>query len=176
MTESEKRQFNDAYKKHTSYASEIIEAANKITKPMTRELDSCIERVLDTISMGNSSDINFGDLEVAVLKIPSLCYYLQSQIGNYALQGAVDELINDSLVIEELDKIRGERGDAREKMKRAEATCLSDRVAEALNKQICINLKETIVRADKVYEGIKKVLDARSRENEYNRKSQMYST
>ncbi len=176
MTENEKRQFNETYKKHTEYTAEIIEAANKITKPLTTELDNCIARVLNAVSDENGVEMNISDIEVAALKIPALCYYLQSKIGDYALRGAIDELMNDGLVIEQLDKIKGEKGDAREKMKRAEASCTSDRVAEALNKQICMNLKEAIVRADKVYEGIKKILDARMRENDYNRKSQMYST
>ena len=82
----------------------------------------------------------------------------------------------DAQVIETLETLRGEKGDSREKMKRAEASQLSDRIVEALNRQVANNIKEIIIRADKVYEGVKKLIDARSRENEYNRKSQKINT
>ena len=176
MTEKEKKTFNETYKAHSAFAQDILNAAEKITKPLTKDLDDCIEQVLKATMDSGMLILNFDELEKMALKIPALCYYLQGKVSEFALKNEIDELTVDAQVIEELDKIKGEKGDAREKMKRAEASCTSDRIVEALNKQISINLKETISRADKVYEGIKKILDARMRENEYNRKSQMFAT
>ncbi len=176
MTENERTLFNETYKQHSLFTTEIVKAAEKITKPLTQELDKCVEQIISATINDKEVQMNFDELERLALRIPALCYYLQTKVSEFAIKNEVDELMVDAQVIEELNKIKGERGDAREKMKRAEATCTSDRIVEVLNKQICLNLRDTITRADKVYEGLKKILDARMRENEFNRKSQMFAT
>lgn len=176
MTENEKTIFNNAYKKHSEYSKDIINAANNITKPYTQELEKCIEKILQACS-GETGQIvlNYDELEKLALKIPALCMYVQLKLNDFSLRSNIESLIIDAQVIETLNGFRGEKGDAREKMKRAEAEQLNDRIVETLDKQICSNLKDIIVRADKVYEGVKKIIDARMRENEYNRKSQQFN-
>jgi hypothetical protein len=175
MTEAERNLFNATYLKNTEYVKDIIGAASKITKPITHELDSCIESVLHACGREHGLALSYEELETLAIKIPALCLYIQSKLNDYSLRCEVEELLTNALVIDTLADLQGERGDAREKMKRAEAMQLNSRIVEALDRQVCANLKDTIVRADKVYEGIKKVLDAKMRENEYNRKSQKYT-
>lgn len=176
MTEQEKQIFNETYKEHAAYMKEILEAANKISKQITKELDSCVDFIIKKTTEVNTLEVDFAMMEVLVLRIPALCYYLQGKINDFGLQSEIDELITNEKVVEKIQELKGEKGDAREKMKRAEAFFTNDRIIEVLNKQIYINLKETIARADKVYEGLKKIMDARTRENEYNRKSQTFAT
>lgn len=176
MTEQEKQIFNETYKIHETYTKEILDAANKISKQITKELDACIDFVIKKTTDVTVLDIDFATMEVLALRIPALCYYLQGKINGFGLQSEIDELITNEKVVEKIQELRGEKGDAREKMKRAEASFTNDRVIEVLNKHIYMNLKETIARADKVYEGLKKIMDARTRENEFNRKSQMFAT
>lgn len=175
MTEAERNMFNATYSKNTEYTKDIIGAASKITKPITRELDNCIDFVLRACNNECGLTLSYEELEMFAVKIPALCLYIQSKLNDYSLRCAVEELLTNALVVDTLVELQGERGDAREKMKRAEAMQLNSRIVEALDRQICTNLKDAIVRADKVYEGIKKVLDSRMRENEYNRKSQKYT-
>jgi len=176
MTEQEKQVFNEIYKAHATYTKEIIEAANKISKQITKELDVCVDAIIKKTTESNNLNMDFATMEVLALRIPALCYFLQGKINDFGLQSEIDELITNEKVVEKIQELKGEKGDAREKMKRAEASFTNDRIIEVLNKQIYLNLKETITRADKVYEGLKKIMDARTRENEYNRKSQTFAT
>lgn len=176
MTENEKSIFNTTYKKHKDYSKDIVIAANNITKPYTQELEKCIDKILKACS-GETGQIalNYDELEKLALKIPALCLYVQMKLNDFSLRSNIESLVIDAQVIETLNGFRGEKGDAREKMKRAEAEQLNDRIVETLDKQVCNNLKDIITRADKVYEGVKKIIDARMRENEYNRKSQQFN-
>lgn len=176
MTEEKKKQINEKFKEYRDYTDDIAQSAKKISSGITKELDECIEEIMIKTKEGKLLNMTFGELEILALKIPALCYYIQTKLNNYALVSEIEELIIDERVMKRLDELKGEKGDAREKMKRAEAYFTDDRIVEILNKQIYSNLKESITRADKVYEGIKKILDARTRENEYNRKAQMYAT
>lgn len=176
MTEDRKQSVNEKFKEYKEYTDDIVQSAKKISCNITKELDTCIEKIIEKTQNEKVIEMDFGELEILALKIPSLCYYIQTKLNNYALTGEIEELIINEKVIYRLGELKGEKGDAREKMKRAEAYYTDDRIVELLNKQICLNLKESITRADKVYEGIKKILDARTRENEYNRKSQTYAT
>lgn len=168
--------FNEEYSKHTAYTKHVIDAANKITKPYTEELEKCIERVLQASRGNGTLDLDYAELEKLAVRIPSLCLYIQFRLNEYELRSNLESLLVDGQVVDALEELRGQKGDAREKMKRAEASQFKSRVVELLDAQVCANLKSIILRADKVYEGIKKILDARMRENEFNRKSQKYNT
>lgn len=174
MTDIEREKFNEVYKKHKDYSKDIIEVANKITKSYTSELENCISKILVACNNESQLGMNFDELEKMALKIPSLCLYIQIKLNDFTLRGNVEEIMINAQVMEYLESIKDQKGDSREKMKRAEASQFEDRIIEMLDKQICSNLRDIITRADKVYEGVKKIIDARMRENEYNRKSQQF--
>ena len=176
MNEYNKETLNAIYQQHRTCTIEIVEAARKITKKHTQELESCIAEVIVACREDGALKLTYDDLEKLAIKIPALCLYLQTMVNDYSLKSEIETLMIDAQVIETLETLRGEKGDSREKMKRAEASQLSDRIVEALNRQVANNIKEIIIRADKVYEGVKKLIDARSRKNEYNRKSQKINT
>ena len=174
--EFDRELFNEEYAKHSAYTKHVVEAANKITKPYTEELEKCIEKILQASRCAGSLELDYTELEKLAVRIPALCLYIQCKINEYELRSNIESLVVDSQVVEALEEFRGQKGDAREKMKRAEASQFKSRVVELLDAQVCSNLKNAILRADKVYEGVKKILDARMRENEFNRKSQKYTT
>lgn len=177
MTNIDRDKLNSTYKFHENELEMIMETANKITKPLTAEIEKCIGTVLTKCNeIENFDALNLEELERMAIKIPALCLFLQVKINEYSIKSSVEHLFVNTMVMNELEKIKVEKGEAREKMKRAEAICLNDRIVEELNKQICLNLRDVVTRADKVYEGVKKILDIRMRENEYNRKSQKFSS
>lgn len=65
----------------------------------------------------------------------------------------------------------GQKGCADERKRKAELLVLDERATSAANKAIVRGLQGYIDRADKVYEGIKKVMDFRAREGWFDRKS-----
>ena len=70
----------------------------------------------------------------------------------------------------QLAKLTGTKGAAEERKKKAEMTVLDERVQNAVNKLIIRSIQGCIDRADKVYEGVKKVMDFRSKEGFFDRK------
>ena len=175
MNQFDRDAFNEAYLEFSAYTKNITDAANKITKPHTAELETCIEQVLQMTRPGSSAEMDYDILERMAICIPSLCLYIQGKVNEYELRSDVESAIVDTQIVAELERIRGEKGDAKERMKKAEASQFKDRIVQLLDAQICSNYKTIIQRADKVYEGVKKVLDARARENDFNRKSQKFT-
>ena len=170
--------FNEEYLKFAAYTQPIVEAANKITKPHTAELEKCVDLVLKASRVDNGEELDYDLLERMAICIPSLCLYIQCKLNEYELRNDVEVAIIETQVVEELERIRQAeaKGNAPERLKKAEASQFKSRIVDVLDAQVCSNFKNMIQRADKVYEGIKKVLDARARENDFNRKSQKYNT
>ena len=76
----------------------------------------------------------------------------------------------DAKITVELSKLVGTKGAAEERKKKAEMAVLDERVQNAVNKLIIRGIQGCIDRADKVYEGVKKVMDYRSKEGWFDRK------
>ena len=165
------------YSEYTENSRNTVAFVKKITQEHTRELENIIRYVDKKCVAGENGlhiDLSYEELEMLAIKIPALCMNLQIKLNDFSVKSNITELLSDAVVIKELENIKGEKGEAREKMKRAEAHSVEDKIVDVIDKQICQNLKDVIVRADRVYEGIKKVIDGRIRENDYNRKSQQF--
>jgi hypothetical protein len=67
-------------------------------------------------------------------------------------------------------QVQGEKGTADERRKKAESVCITEKSLNQINKMMVKWLQGYIDRADKVYEGIKKVMDYRSKEGWFDRK------
>jgi hypothetical protein len=114
------------------------------------------------------------DLYCLVVKIPAECSYLQAKLN----EQSIDQALSACLVEQDItgrilsyrSEPRGVCGDARERQRRAEHEEQNRLLAVQARKQIVKALTAQIERADKVYEGIKKVVDALNREARYDGK------
>ena len=104
------------------------------------------------------------------MKIPAECLRLQAQLNKYSTQNTFRDMKLEAEVTMALAKLTGMKGAAEERKRKAELTVLDERVQNTVNKLIIKGIQGCIDRADKVYEGIKKVMDYRSKEGWFDRK------
>lgn len=118
------------------------------------------------------SDIRLGsfELEALAMRIPAECSRLQARLSQYNTKNLFRDMRLDAKVAVELSRLIGTKGAAEERKKKAEMSVLDERVQNAVNKLIIRGIQGCIDRADKVYEGVKKVMDFRSKEGFFDRK------
>ena len=118
------------------------------------------------------SDIRLGsfELEALAMRIPAECSRLQARLNQYNTKNLFRDMRLDAKVAVELSRLIGTKGAAEERKKKAEMSVLDERVQNAVNKLIIRGIQGCIDRADKVYEGDKKVMDFRSKEGFFDRK------
>lgn len=80
------------------------------------------------------------------------------------------DLFLDANMTVSLSGLVGTKGTAEERKRMAEFGLLDEKIQNAVNKVIIKGIEGCIARADKVYEGVKKVMDYRSREGWFDRK------
>lgn len=145
----------------------------KATKPLQDLIDlvnSCVEIKLVNGSVVSEINLSAFELEALAMRIPAECSRLQSQLNQYNVKNMFRDMKMDAKVTVELAKLTGTKGAAEERKKKAEMTVLDERVQNAVNKLIIRSIQGCIDRADKVYEGVKKVMDFRSKEGFFDRK------
>ena len=118
------------------------------------------------------SDIRLGsfELEALAMRIPAECSRLQARLNQYNTKNLFRDMRLDAMVAVVLSRLIGTKGAAEERKKKAEMSVLDERVQNAVNKLIIRGIQGCIDRADKVYEGVKKVMDFRSKEGFFDRK------
>ena len=118
------------------------------------------------------SDIRLGsfELEALAMRIPAECSRHQARLNQYNTKNLFRDMRLDAKVAVELSRLIGTKGAAEERKKKAEMSVLDERVQNAVNKLIIRGIQGCIDRADKVYEGVKKVMDFRSKEGFFDRK------
>ena len=118
------------------------------------------------------SDIRLGsfELEALAMRIPAECSRLQARLNQYNTKNLFRDMRLAAKVAVELSRLIGTKGAAEERKKKAEMSVLDERVQNAVNKLIIRGIQGCIDRADKVYEGVKKVMDFRSKEGFFDRK------
>ena len=104
------------------------------------------------------------------MRIPAECSRLQARLNQYNTKNLFRDMRLDAKVAVELSRLIGTKGAAEERKKKAEMSVLDERVQNAVNKLIIRGIQGCIDRADKVYEGVKKVMDFRSKEGFFDRK------
>ena len=146
-------------------------------KKETQSLQSLIDIVNSSvdIQLVNGtvvSNIKLGsfELEALAMRIPAECSRLQNRLNQYNTKNMFRDMQLDAKVTVELAKLMGTKGAAEERKKKAEMSVLDERVQNAVNKLIIRGIQGCIDRADKVYEGVKKVMDFRSKEGFFDRK------
>ena len=145
----------------------------KETKPL-QDLIDLVNASVDIRLVNGSvvSDIRLGsfELEALAMRIPAECSRLQARLNQYNTKNLFRDMRLDAKVAVELSRLIGTKGAAEERKKKAEMSVLDERVQNAVNKLIIRGIHGCIDRADKVYEGVKKVMDFRSKEGFFDRK------
>ena len=145
----------------------------KETKPL-QDLIDLVNTSVDIRLVNGSvvSDIRLGsfELEALAMRIPAECSRLQARLNQYNTKNLFRDMRLDAKVAVELSRLIGTKGAAEERKKKAEMSVLDERVQNAVNKLIIRGIQGCIDRADKVYEGVKKVMDFRSKEGFFDRK------
>lgn len=118
----------------------------------------------------SDSRLSSEELEILAMRIPGECLRIQTNINRYTASNVFRDLEIDAKVTQYATALMGEKGNADERRRRAELEVLKERTASLTNKTIIKGLQSCIERADKVYEGIKKVMDYRARESWFDRK------
>lgn len=145
----------------------------KETEPL-QDLIDLVNASVDIRLVNGSvvSDIRLGsfELEALAMRIPAECSRLQARLNQYNTKNLFRDMRLDAKVAVELSRLIGTKGAAEERKKKAEMSVLDERVQNAVNKLIIRGIQGCIDRADKVYEGVKKVMDFRSKEGFFDRK------
>ena len=118
----------------------------------------------------SSSRLTSDELEILAMRIPGECLRIQASINRYMAGNVFRDLDIESKVTQRAGALMGEKGNADERKRRAELEVLTERTVSLANKTIIKGLQSCIDRADKVYEGVKKVMDFRARESWFDRK------
>lgn len=152
-----------------------------------QELESKTKELIDVISIVSGSmsviqanqtpaagcGLTDGELQICSIKIPAICAFLQSSLASISLSTTIDETLVDIKISQEINEMPKERGNgtAGERTKKAELKYADRKLEIVAMKQYIKSIQDLIIRADKVYEGIKKTLDYRAREIWFDRKN-----
>lgn len=153
--------------------AELQEKANNIIENYTAPINGIIDTILQytTFVPGESSvGLTMDDLYALAIRLPAECSYLQAQINSQLIKQKVDSFLVETQVTESIVMLQSTKGDAKERQRRAEAMSKEEILSDIVTQQIVAALQATIIRADKVYEGVKKIIDAKMRESNFDRK------
>lgn len=152
------------------YAQNEVEKETKPLQDLIDLVNDCVD--IRLVNGAVVSDIRLGsfELEALAMRIPAECSRLQVRLNQYNAKNLFRDMRLDAKVAVELSKLIGTKGAAEERKKKAEMSVLDERVQNAVNKLIIRGIQGCIDRADKVYEGVKKVMDFRSKEGFFDRK------
>jgi len=163
-----------------------IEERNALEAFVKARVDEIAAPLLEIIGAVNNAlkvKANFGQIETdsrldkddlynLAVKIPVECVYIQAVINEYTSGYAIGDIMAGNKITEQIGLERQSPGDARERQRRAEQKLEDELLIVEARKQIATSLQGIVHRADKVYEGIKKVIDASIRESWINGKVQ----
>jgi len=162
-------QFNDRY-------NIVKQAVDNLTEKLKRPILDLIDFVDDSLELVVTKDENGkriydmrfnlseDELRFLAIKIPAACTYVQEFLNDKAIDVSLAEYILEDTVTENLKFIEG--GDARERLRFAAQKAEVEQIVLLIKKQVYANLKSYIERADKVYDGVKKVLDGINRDKQ----------
>lgn len=156
------------------------EQLNKLKAQAEVIISNCTAPVNDIIDVllsgttvtpgGSTIKLSMDDLYAIAIRLPAECAFLQAQINSQLIEQKVRSFLTEIQVTENIVMLQGSKGDATERKRRAEEMSKDDVLADIVTQQIVTALQATVQRADKVYEGVKKVIDCKSREYNYDGK------
>lgn len=151
----------------TALCDKSIELAQEATKSVDEILSHIVR---NTNPETGEIKLSMDELYAIAIRLPAECGFLQSQINTLQIKQSLQDIVTENNITECISILREGRGDAKERQRRAEAMNETEVLRNEASRQIIIAMQMTIQRADKVYEGVKKVIDARSRENNFDKK------
>lgn len=145
-------------KKIEEQSKDLIDIIRLISKAMV---------VVETPSGGSAQcKLTNNELQVCAMKIPAICGYLQSELSSLTMLSVLNESLIDIKIAQRLRVMPKEKNASTlsERTKIAESEMFEDISENIAQKQYIKSIQDLIVRADKLYEGVKKTLDYRGRE------------
>lgn len=160
----------ESFKALEEYAEALVEKETKALNELISIVNTAVDIRLVSGQVVSNVNLSAFELEALAMKIPAECLRLQGQLNQYNIKNAFRDMSVDAQMSVSLAKLMGTKGTAEERKRKAELTTLDKRVQNAVNKLIIRSIQSSIDRADKVYEGVKKVMDYRSKEGWFDRK------
>lgn len=157
---------NESVQKLQQYAQNVI--AN-CTAPINQITETIIQST--SVTPGNSHmGLSMDDLCAIAIRLPAECAFLQSQINAQLITQKLQAFMTETHITDCIVQLQNTKGDAKERQRRAEAMNKEEVLSDVVAEQIVAALQATVQRADKVYEGVKKIIDAKTREANFDRK------
>ena len=153
----------------------IKAVVNDAAGPLLQLMDIVSKSISVTLNgdkpMGKSL-LTMDELYALAIKIPVECVYLQTTVNEFQTSQMLGDIVTENKITEHIVDMYGSKGDAKERLRRAELLEGESILQLTYRKQIARELQAIIDRADKVYEGVKKVIDAKSKEGNFDNKMQ----
>lgn len=146
---------------------------NKIAEPLLRLADianRAIKIEEKDGRVGSRFDLTPDELYALAIKIPAECVYLQTVLNEHSAKQSFVQMAAENEVTKHVVSYYGGKGDARERLRRGELEERGLLEKAMMEKLIAKGLQQIIERADRLYEGIKKVIDAKNRESNFDNK------
>lgn len=136
----------------------------------TRPICDILDYVLDNTTV-HGITLSMEELYAIAIRLPAECAYLQAQINTQNIEQRMQSFLLETKITDSIVMLQNTKGDAKERQRRAEAMSKDDVLADIAAEEVVNALQAMIQRADKVYEGIKKVIDAKTKEMAFDAKS-----
>lgn len=159
-----------AMKTLEAYAEKTIEEETKRLRELINIVNLAVDVQLVSGKVESTLNLTSGEMEALAMKIPAECLYLQTRLNQFNVKNTFRDLFLDASMTVSLSSLVGAKGTADERRRMAEFGLIDEKIENAVNKLIIKGIEGCIARADKVYEGVKKVMDYRSREGWFDRK------
>lgn len=156
----------------------LTEAYYLVVEDATAELNRLVNAVAKAIHVEitddgvvTTCDLSKDDLCALAMRIPAQCAYVQSQLNAISLEQAVEGVSLTREANEGIVANFGEKKTVKEKQAWADIQVSDRNMVNAAKRQAIKNIQLAIERADKTYEGIKKVMDLYNRDAWINKKT-----
>jgi hypothetical protein len=151
----------------------LQEYADEMIANYTDSINTIIDYIISNIEItpsGTDIKLSMDDLYAIAIKLPAECSFLQNQINSQSIQQKISAFITETKLTETVTLLQGSKGNAKERQKRAEVMSKEAMLQDITAEHIVLSLQAVVNRADKVYEGVKKVIDAKSKEFNFDKK------
>lgn len=158
------------YMLHDKYYKFMLSAAQSILDKENKQLDKTIEQLTKVAS--NIENLSLVQLEKYTIQIPLLMYQLNERLSKKNLAASISNHLNQYEISSKLFNIRG--GSANERQRAAEYQSMFSTFTYLITNYVTLSLKSKLDMANKVNDGVKKVLTAQIEEMKLNNKTSNY--
>lgn len=141
---------------HNKYYKVLQDIVNKISKEEFKEIDKAMNE-LSNIAL-NKDKLSLESLKKYTLQIPILMYRLNDKLSNRGLDMEISSYLNNLEISEKIFEQVG--GTEKERLRAAEYNSMVSTFTSLIKTRLYYDLKTKLDYANKVYDGIKKVVSA----------------